>query len=450
MDNALKDLDIYNVTRLNREVRAVLEGGFPQVWVQGEISNLAQPGSGHIYFSLKDEFSQVRCAMFKNRKQLLKFNPENGALVLLRANVSLYENRGEYQLIVEYMEPAGDGALQRAFEELKQKLLKEGLFDESHKKPVPLMPACIGVITSPTGAAIRDILTVLRRRYPLAQVIIYPVQVQGTEAPVQIINMLKTASTRNECEVLLLARGGGSLEDLWAFNNEQLARTIYTCPIPVVTGIGHEVDFTIADFVADQRAATPSAAAELVSPDQMQLRSGLEQLLAQLQRVQYMELSQYRKIIEQLRVRLPHPVRQLQMLSQRTDELQGRSLRATKSTLIQKRGWLDRVNALLKGQHPGRQLREQQLHFIQLEQALQRLIKSQLLQISARINQLGHNLDTVSPLSTLGRGFAIVQQLDGTAVRASAQLHVGEKLNARFAEGSAALTVDCITKAKKL
>ena len=270
-DQSQTAIDVYSVTRLNREVRAVLEGSFPTIWVQGEISNLAQPASGHMYFSLKDEFSQVRCAMFQNRNRLLQFRPENGNHVLLRAAISLYETRGEYQLIVEQMEPAGEGALQRAFEELKQRLFKEGLFAEEHKKPVPYMAARIGIITSPTGAAIRDILTVSRRRFPLADIIIYPVAVQGEGAAEQIISMLQTAQRRHECEVLILARGGGSLEDLWAFNNEKLARVIFKCTLPVVTGIGHEIDFTIADFVADKRAPTPSAAAEIVSPDQRQI-----------------------------------------------------------------------------------------------------------------------------------------------------------------------------------
>ena len=228
-DNGFSRRDVYNVTRLNREVRAVLEGSFPPLWVEGEISNLAQPASGHLYFSLKDDNSQVRCAMFQNRKRSMQFKPENGMSVLVRAGVSLYENRGEYQLIVEHMEPAGIGDLQRAFEELKQRLYREGMFDEQYKKPLPPMAVRIGVVTSPTGAAVRDVLTVLCRRFPLARIIIYPTAVQGEGAAEQIIKMLHTAERRKECDVLILTRGGGSLEDLWAFNNEKLARTIFQC-----------------------------------------------------------------------------------------------------------------------------------------------------------------------------------------------------------------------------
>ena len=260
--------DIYSITRLNREVRAVLEDSFPpSLWVRGEISNLAQPGSGHIYFSLKDKHSQVRCAMFRSANRHLRFAPENGREVLVRAGVSLYEGRGEFQLIVESMEPAGAGALQQAFEELKQRLLEEGLFADEHKQPLPAFPGTIGIITSPTGAAVRDIIHVLERRYARAGVIVYPVPVQGEGSAQQIAQAVDVANQRRECDVLILARGGGSLEDLWSFNEEIVARAIHHSVIPVVSGIGHEIDFTIADFVADQRAPTPSAAAEMVSPD---------------------------------------------------------------------------------------------------------------------------------------------------------------------------------------
>ena len=260
--------EIFTVSDLNREARELLEGHFPLVWVEGEISNLARPSSGHIYFSLKDEAAQVRCAMFKMRNRLLNFQPENGQQVLARARISLYEARGDFQLIIEHMEETGDGALRRQFELLKHKLFEEGLFDESHKRELPSLPTRLGVITSPSGAAIRDILSVLKRRFPGIPILIYPVPVQGNEAPPAIIDAIKTAGIRKDCDLLILARGGGSLEDLWAFNDESVARAIYHCPIPVVTGIGHEIDFTIADFVADFRAPTPSAAAEYISPDQ--------------------------------------------------------------------------------------------------------------------------------------------------------------------------------------
>ena len=262
------DRDIYSVGRLNAEARGLLEGAFPLIWVQGELSNVSRPSSGHLYFTLKDANAQVRCAMFRGNNRFLKFRPADGAQVVVRASLSLYEARGDYQLIVQSMEEAGDGALQRAFEALKQKLAAEGLFEAAHKRALPALPKRIGVITSPTGAAIRDILSVLKRRFPAIPVLIYPVAVQGQAAGAEIAAMIRRADARRECDVLIIARGGGSLEDLWAFNEEIVARAIFDCSIPTVSGVGHEVDFTIADFVADQRAPTPSVAAEMVSPDQ--------------------------------------------------------------------------------------------------------------------------------------------------------------------------------------
>jgi len=444
LDNGLARRDVYNVTRLNREVRAVLEGSFLPLWVQGEISNLAQPASGHLYFTLKDEFSQVRCAMFLNRKRTMQFKPEQGMSVLVRANVSMYETRGEYQLIVDNMEPAGAGDLQRAFEELKQRLYREGLFDEVHKKALPPLASRIGVITSPTGAAIRDILNVLGRRFPLARIILYPTTVQGEGAAEQILDMLQTADRRKECDVLILARGGGSLEDLWAFNNEKLARAIFTCSIPVVTGIGHEIDFTIADFVADRRAATPSAAAELVSPDQQQLLRQLEHRKTFFIRQLHQVLKRWREHLQHLRRRMPTPIYMLRQLTQRFDDFSLRARRALKTTLHQKTGELARQTALLSGQNPIRLVKLQLDRCGKMDQALRRLVSMRLSIFSDRIKYLSHNLDTVSPLHTLGRGYSIVQQQDGSIVRNSGQLSIGETVRARFGKGSADLTVDIV------
>ena len=259
--------DIYTITQLNREVSELLEEVFPIIWVEGEISNLAKPTSGHLYFTLKDNNAQVRCAFFRNRHTNLRFDLNNGMKVVAKVNVGLYEGRGEYQLIIEQIEPAGAGALQIAFDTLKQKLATEGLFDKEHKKVPPKYPKTIGIITSSTGAAIRDILSILKRRYPLGDLIIYPVPVQGDGAAAAIAKKIKIAEKRNECDVFILTRGGGSLEDLWAFNEEVVARTIFDIDTPIISGIGHEIDFTIVDFIVDLRAATPSAAAELVSPD---------------------------------------------------------------------------------------------------------------------------------------------------------------------------------------
>ncbi|HEX6549675.1 MAG TPA: exodeoxyribonuclease VII large subunit, partial [Gammaproteobacteria bacterium] len=289
---------IYTVSALNRAARGLLETGLPLLWVEGELSNLARPASGHLYFSLKDASAQVRCALFRNRASLLRFTPRDGQHVLVRARVSLYEPRGDYQLQIEHMEDAGHGALQRAFEELKKKLAAEGLFDAASKKPLPAAPHTIGIVTSPSGAAIRDILSVIRRRYPVARVIVYPVPVQGEGAGAKIAAMLQTASTRAECDVLIVSRGGGSLEDLWAFHEEIVARAIHACPIPVVSGVGHEIDFTIADFVADVRAPTPTGAAELATPDSSEWLQALSNLRTRIVQAQNRSLANLRERIE--------------------------------------------------------------------------------------------------------------------------------------------------------
>lgn len=441
--------DIYSVTRLNREVRAVLEGSFPVIWVQGEISNLAQPASGHIYFSLKDEYAQVRCALFQARKRELRCKPENGMLVLARARVGMYEPRGEFQLIVEHLEEAGLGLLQRAFEELKQRLFKEGLFDEQHKRPVPRLPRSIGVLTSPTGAAVRDILNVLRRRFPLARVIVYPTAVQGEGAVDQIISMLRTAERRNECEVIILARGGGSLEDLQAFNSEKLARAIFDCTLPVVTGIGHEIDFTIADFVADRRAPTPSAAAELVSPDQRELQLLLGQRRTGLGRIMAAGVQMRHRHLEHLRRRLPEPRRILQQLAQGLDDLNQRRQRALRLIFVEKQGRLRQAAALLAGQSPARVLVQYRGRCRQLDQTLLRLMKTSIRFAGQRLEQLALHLHALSPLATLSRGYAIVQHRNGDIVRAAGELSLGEEIRARFASGHADCAVTAITPGEK-
>jgi exodeoxyribonuclease VII large subunit len=366
-----ESLDIYTVTRLNREARIILEGSFPPIWVQGEISNLSRPSSGHIYFSLKDQHSQVRCAMFRNRNIALKFTPENGMLVLARVNVSLYEDRGEFQLIIERMEPAGDGVLQREFEELKQRLFKEGLFSEEHKKPIPFMAKTVGVITSPTGAAIRDILSILKRRFPAIKIIIYPAAVQGEGAADQIIAGILTAEQRKECDALILTRGGGPLEDLWAFNNEKLARTIYQCSIPIVTGIGHEIDFTIADFVADHRAATPSAAAEMVSPDQFQIKSDLLQQNKKLLRLTNNRINELQQRISQLARRLQDPVRTIQTISQRLDNLNMRMVHLISTRISTGTGQITKLASFLDRKNPVYMLRLYRERCNHIQQRLQ-------------------------------------------------------------------------------
>ena len=393
--------EIWSVSRLNREARLLVETGFRVLWLEGELSNIAQPSSGHLYFSLKDAGAQLRCAMFKSRRSLLRFRPTDGAQVLVRGRVSLYEPRGEFQFVAEHMEEAGSGALQREFENLKRKLSAEGLFDDALKRPLPALPTRIGVVTSPTGAAIRDIVSVLERRFPSVPVVVYPVPVQGTIAPARIKAMLATAGARAECDVLILARGGGSIEDLWAFNDEGVARAIRACPIPVVTGIGHEIDFTIADFAADRRAPTPSAAAELVVPDRLALRHRIDALARSLQRcvVQRVARDGERVRWHAARLRQLHPGRRLQQQAQRLDEMNQRLARA----------WSRRHE-----------------------------------RVAVRIAGAARALHAVSPLATLARGYAIVTGPDGAAVVDARTLTAGQRLSARFARGVARVSVDAV------
>lgn len=439
--------DIYNVTRLNREVRAVLEGSFPVIWLQGEISNFACPASGHMYLSLKDIHSQVRCAMFKGKNRFLKFEPENGLEVLIRANVSLYEGRGEFQLIIEHMEPAGEGGLQRAYEALKQKLFAEGLFEEDQKQTLPDMPRTIGVITSPTGAAIRDILSVLKRRYPAGNIIIYPTTVQGEGAAEQITSMLKTAEKRNECDVIILSRGGGSIEDLWAFNNETLARTIFDCSLPVVSGIGHEIDFTIADFVVDQRAATPSAAAELVSPEQFHIRETALQQQSRLIQLCQTKFSTLEHHISHLQKRLPHPTIQLQNIAQRLDGLSIRMNRSIESIFADKKNGLHEQLINLNEHNPVQRL---QIYVERCEQLRQRLNLSTIAfwrKLNTQLQTTARALHSVSPLATLNRGYTIMKKHDSQEIiRDAKQLIPGNEVLTRFSKGQAKCTVNEIFK----
>ncbi|ODC01347.1 exodeoxyribonuclease VII large subunit [Candidatus Thiodiazotropha endoloripes] len=431
--------EIFSVSRLVRETRAILEASFPLLWVSGEISNLAQPASGHIYFSLKDEAAQVRCAMFRMKRQRLRFRPENGQQVLIRAKVSLYEARGEFQLIAEHMEPAGEGALRFAFEQLKQKLAAEGLFDTERKKPIPVPPKQLGLITSPTGAAVRDLLSVLKRRFPALPVIIYPVQVQGEDAARQIVQMLKLAEQRQECDLLILSRGGGSLEDLQAFNEEQVARAIHEAGIPVVTGIGHEIDFTIADFVADRRAATPSAAAELVTPDQLEWQQRLHAVTRRLQQNQQQRLQRLQQHFSALvkRLQIQHPKRRLQQQAQRLDELSDRLSRQFHFNLLQKHQRVDRLDTRLARQTPEQRLKRLIQQTTNLEQRLHRAVTLRLTREQTRFTQLGRDLHNLSPLNTLGRGYAIVSNPTTHAIITdAAQVELGDELQARLHKGS--------------
>lgn len=437
------DQPVYTVSQLNREVRQLLEGSFPLLWVEGEISNFASPSSGHWYFTLKDPQAQVRCAMFRNRNQLARFLPENGMQVQIRARVGLYEGRGEFQLIAEHIQESGDGALLRAFEILKQKLSAEGLFDPIHKKPLPALPRTVGLITSPTGAAIKDVLSVLHKRFPGIQVIIYPVRVQGEQAAAEMVDMLKLADSRKECDVLLLTRGGGSQEDLNAFNQEALARAIFDCELPVIAAVGHEIDFTIADFVADYRAPTPSAAAEHVSPDQQEWLTSLNaQLQTLTQKMRYYLLHQQQDLSHlHKRLQQQHPGNRLKQWMLRIDDLELRYQRHMTQQLKQRQLRLNAIIARLKQQSPVIKINQLQYLSRQMSMRLQRAVDTRLSHARLSLTTLTRALDTVSPLATLDRGYSILLDSQQHVVSASKQVNKGDHLQARLAKGSLKLTV---------
>ncbi len=428
--------EIYSVTQLNRAVKGLIESQFPLIWIEGEISNLARPGSGHIYFSLKDSQSQVRCAMFRGKNSLLRFRPENGMQVLIFARVSLYEGRGEFQLIAERMEPSGEGALQLAFEQLKTRLGQEGLFDAERKRDLPEYPSRVGVVTSPSGAAIKDILSVLKRRFPLVEVIIYPTLVQGEGAAENIARMITLANTRAECDLLLVSRGGGSLEDLWSFNEECVARAIDASELPVVSGVGHEIDFTIADFVADVRAPTPSAAAELISPNQTELNQTFASYEAwfkeQMQRV----IQHATQNVTWLEKRLVSPQQRVETLSQRADEITARLNNAMRSLLFQQKAALSDQTSRLRAMTPLNQIVFKRQTTTDLSRRLQRVVEAKLQGEQARFNHAARALNAVSPLATLERGYAIVQTQQKTLVRRADEVKIGDLVHTRLSDGT--------------
>lgn len=425
----------YTVSRLVREARNVLEDSFSLLWVEGEISNLSQPSSGHLYFTLKDKTAQVRCAMFRNRNRRLRFPLEDGMQVLAQVQVGLYEARGEFQLIVEHLERMGDGALQRAFEELKQRLAAEGLFAAAQKRPLPLLPRCIGIITSPTGAAIRDILSILKRRFPAVPVLIYPVPVQGEDASRKIAATLAKAEQRQDCDVLILARGGGSLEDLWAFNEERLARAIYHCTPPIICGVGHEIDFTIADFVADRRAPTPSAAAEMAVPDSYEWQ---QRFLSIEQRLSFL-LQQYLRHQQQLlgsvTKRLRHPYTRLQELTQRVDEVEQRFIRAYETLARERSNRLEHGLAHLRGLNPARCLEIYRLRLTELERRLRTAEYQRLERQKMRLEMAQRALQAVNPQATLERGYAIATGPTGKILHTASQVQAGAPIEIRLARG---------------
>lgn len=439
--------DIFSVSQLNRQARQLLETHLPLLWVEGELSNVSTPSSGHWYFTLKDDQAQVRCCMFRNRNMLVRFKPQQGQHVLLRARVSLYEGRGDYQIIAEHMEEAGSGALQRAFDELKHKLSQEGLFNEAHKKELPSLPKHIAVITSPTGAAIHDVLSVLERRFPGIPVTVIPVAVQGKESAPQIVKAIDLANRAGLFDVLLLTRGGGSMEDLWSFNEEIVARAIFNSKLPIVSAVGHEVDFTIADFVADLRAPTPSAAAEILVPDAddwLDKFIGFEVLLEESM---LRKLQQWRKHLHNLRQRLRHPRERLEQQAQRLDNLELRLKSLIKNQLNSFKNHIKQLEIRQQAHHP--QMRLQQLkervtaHQQRLHTAQYRLVERKRQTLGEAVRML----NTLNPLSTLERGYGLITNAQThQVITNSNQVSPGSTVNARVAQGEFVCRVETVNK----
>ena len=430
--------DVYSVSRLNKEVRLLLESGLPILWLEGELSNFAAPASGHWYFSLKDSAAQVRCAMWRQKNSLVRFRPKDGMAVLVRARVGLYEPRGEYQLLVEHLEEAGEGALKREFEKLKAKLAAEGLFALERKRALPAVPRRIGVVSSPTGAAIHDILRVLRARFPAAAVLLYPTAVQGAAAVPEIVRAIEAASRRNECDVLIIARGGGSLEDLWCFNDERVARAIAACRVPTVSGVGHEVDVTIADFVADVRAPTPSAAALIAVPDKQSWLESLAQLEQRFAGAVGRALRAQGLAVGALaqRLQISHPGARLAQQAQRLDDLEQRLRLSLRAAVLARQQRLENLSTRLWRENPRHRLEALCAHAAVLRQRLVTTFAGSLNALEQRLALASRTLDAVSPLATLGRGFAVVSRVaDGTLLRDAAQAPAGTEIEARLARG---------------
>lgn len=474
--------NILTVSQLNYSVRHQLEAEFGHIWLVGEISNFSQPVSGHWYLTLKDEQAQVRCAMFRMKNQRVNFQPRNGMQVLVRAGVSLYEPRGDYQVIIETMQLAGDGILQQQFEQLKMKLAGEGLFAQEHKKSLPTFVKRVGIITSSSGAALQDILHILHRRDPSLQVVIYPSMVQGKEATQDIVTMIELANKRQECDVLIVGRGGGSLEDLWCFNEEAVARAIYYSNIPIISAVGHETDVTIADFVADLRAPTPSAAAELVSRDQQelyrQLQHQLDRASLAFDRIWSEKVGYFNHLSS--RLMMQHPAKLLQHNQIQLNQSQKRAERAMFHILSYRQQQLQQLEHRLNTQHPQRQLAHQQQQFVTLNKRLLQQLEQFMLRKQQKLQNLQQRLDrnplphrvstaqqhwknlnqrllyamenrlnshkmafqqycvqleSLSPLKVLSRGYSVTKNNQGKALLSAEKITVGEQITTRLEQG---------------
>ena len=435
---------VLSVTNLNRMAKLLLEDNFPAVVVEGEISNLATPASGHWYLTLKDKTSQIRCAMFVNRNRLVRFKPQNGKQIIVRGRLSIYEGRGDYQLIADSMEDSGDGALRRAFEELKSKLQKIGLFDEDAKQEVHSSYDHIGVVTSPTGAAIRDILSVFERRFPATLVTLFPVSVQGAEAKQEIVNAIETANRLRDklgVQALIISRGGGSLEDLQAFNEEDVAQAIFASGLPITSAVGHEIDFTIADFVADLRAPTPSAAAEQLSPSQFEYLEILQSYLQQFTRTIGKRLHSADRTLALTYKQLKRPDRRLQEHAQKLDRFEGQLQLAIRNRIALQHSELLQRKRGLQFSTPLSRIRQLLDQVRAKLKTMERSMQADVQIRQAKLGELSRGLEAVSPLNTLSRGYSITYNADMKVIRQSDDVKIGSEITSRLTKGSIVSTV---------
>jgi len=429
--------EIISVSEINRRAKSILEENFPFVWIQGEVSNFFSAASGHWYFSLKDESSEIRCAMFANKSHRITFEPKDGDHLVLNGTLSIFEGRGQYQIIVEHIELAGEGALLKAFEELKKKLLTEGLFDDSLKKKLPSYPRSIAVVTSPDGAVIQDIINVLSRRSPFFNLTVVPTLVQGEKAAPLICEALNKASNLENIDLIILARGGGSIEDLWAFNNEEVARTIVSCPIPLVSAVGHETDFTISDFVADIRAPTPSIAAEIISQPYSELKETLEGYQSYLLKSVESQFDSQRTRITNLIKRIRHPGDKLREIGQKVDYLETALIQEMHQKVSFKKNQLNLTQLSLQQNSPQNKVKEAKVY---LQNASKDLLKAFNLKIERKRKLLGElvaTIEAVSPLSVLARGYSIIStEPEGKILSSSDQVEIGQTISAVLNKGS--------------
>ena len=429
---------IYTISELNDEVASTLMQTFGVIWVEAEISNLMRSAAGHVYFSLKDKSASVRCAMFRMQNQSLDFSLKDGMQILARAKVGLYKQRGEFQLVVEYAEESGEGLLRQKFERLKQTLLKEGLFDQEHKLPLPKLPESIGLITSPKGAAVQDMLKTIKRRYPLVNVIVYPCLVQGKDATKEIASSIDNANARGECDVLIVARGGGSLEDLWCFNEELVARSIFKSQIPVITGIGHETDFTIADLVSDLRAPTPTAAAEIALPSLNEIMDHLNRFIFDMSQLTDRKIIDFKHQLKSasLRMQVSHPHAKLQLNLQKLDLIDEKLHQLPMMQLMNLRNTFKMSLSKLLSSNPRNKIEAEKQNLEIKNAALLNAMTGSIERKSNQFSILATQLEGASPLQLLSRGYAVVTNEDDQNIKTVKDIKAGTTVRTKLSDGS--------------